>query len=168
MPSAKVAGGPSIETTTNIDSGLASADAFVAKLTSSGALEWSRSMGSGRVDRGHLASWNGSDSYVVALLMTADYGETINVEGTIVDSGENGDIVLIRYASDGTPLSVNQQASPVTEEPKGMVATDTGVVLAGEFMGTLKMGGRYVTNSGGSWNDVQPADLFVTTIDSLP
>ncbi|MCP4444976.1 MAG: hypothetical protein GY811_06475 [Myxococcales bacterium] len=141
---------------------------YAAKFDEDGALQWNRSMGSGRVDRGHLASWNGSDSFVVALLLTADFGETISVEGTIVDSGESGDIVLIRYASDGTALSVNQQASPVTEEPKGMVAASAGVILAGEFMGTLKMSGTYVTNSGGSWSDVQPADLFVTTINLLP
>jgi len=165
---ASIAGGQSIDTSINIDSGLASPDAFVAKLSATGVLQWNRSMGSGRVDRGHLASWNGSDSYVVALLMTADFGETVNVEGTLVDSGENGDIVLVRYSSDGTAVSVNQQASPVTEEPKGMVATSGGVVLAGEFMGTLKMSGTYVTNAGGSWIDVQPADLFVTTIHDLP
>ncbi len=165
---ATVAGGEPVETTINIASGLYSPDAFTAKLNSAGALQWNRSVGSGRVDRGHLAAWNGSDSFVVALLMTADVGEAVNVEGTMVNSGENGDIVLVRYASDGTVMSVNQQPSPVTEEPKGMVATATGVVLAGEFMGTLRMSGTYVTNAGGSWIDVQPADLFVSTIHDLP
>lgn len=163
-----ITGGGELRSANNIESGLPSRDAFVGKLSSLGELVWIKSFGSGRTDIGQQIDWDGASSYIVSAVVTAEAGETVDVEGTLLDTGEYGDIALIRYASDGSAIHVTRRGSPVTEEPKGMVATDTGVILVGEFMGTLRFGGTYLTNKGGSWTDVKPADIFVTRIDQLP
>ncbi len=165
----QIAGGEVISSAIDIVEGLlTNPDSFVAAFTTTGEPKWSTHFGAGRSDIAQAVDWDGESSYVVSSIVTSEVGGTVNVAGTVIDAGDYGDIALIRFGSEGVVSSVTHHPTPVTEETKGLVANGSQVTLAGEFMGTLRFGGSYLTNAGGSSNAVKPGDLFVTTINTLP
>ncbi len=164
-----IAGATVISSTIDVEENrLTNPDAFVANFNKSGDLVWSTNFGSGRTDVAQQVAWNGTDSFVVSSIVTSDLGGTVDVEGTIINAGDIGDIALIRYNTTGDVESVTHHPSPVTEETKGLVASGDQVTISGEFMGTLRFGGTYITNSGGSSAAVVPGDVFVTSIKLAP
>jgi hypothetical protein len=75
---------------------------------------------------------------------------------------------MIRYQGDGTAQSVTQRGGPVAEAPMGLIAKGNKIIMTGQFMGTLRFSGTYLTNSGGSSKEATPQDIFLTTVDNLP
>jgi hypothetical protein len=162
-----VAGSATTTSTVDSETTSSSRDGLVVKFDKAGVRSWMKTFGDNRDDVAMEVAWNGSDRYVVATRVTADYGTIATIEGVDIASGDNGDIVIIRYDGDGAKKSVTQRGGPVAEAPKGLVANGDRVIMSGQFMGTLRFSGTYLTNSGGSSQTANPQDIFLTTIDSL-
>ena len=153
-----------------------SVDAFIAKFDAAGNATWAKSYGGVQTDVGYLIDWSDDTTSLVAALQTGGcitpLGESscpspVLVEGHPIDAGEFDDIVLIELSPTGTARNVAQRGSPVREWPRGLVVQDGDIVMAGEFMGTVRFSGRYLTNRGGSDRTAVPADLFIARMRNL-
>jgi len=127
------------------DVGIGEADAFVARFSTTGDLEWLNQYGSEKLDwgQGGAAAPDGG-LFLVGF-----------TEGSIGSSdAEERDAFVMRIAADGTLISSVQFGTPAVDWATSAVSTESSVVVVGHTAGSL--GG---SNSG-------DADVFAVAFDS--
>ena len=123
-------------------------DAFVSKRTSTGALVWTRVVGSSSLDVAEAAAWDTAGNAYLA-------GITGGSLPTFTNAGST-DLFLARYNASGTQTLLRQWGSSGTDVAHDMEVDLSGnIYLTGYTDGAL--GGE--TNNGG-------IDAFLTKLDS--
>jgi hypothetical protein len=131
-------------------------DIFLAKLSPTGSLLWSKRFGDGGAQAGKGVAVDPSGNVIVVgnLSGGADFGG-----GTISSNGLLNDIFVAKFSPTGTHLwskrfgdSTDQQCFGVATDPSG------NVIITGFFNGSVDFGGGHVITTGGA-EDVYLAKL---------
>lgn len=123
-------------------------DAFLSLRTSTGALVWTRFVGTTASDRGHSADFDSAGNAYLA-------GYTGGSLPTFANSGAN-DLFVARYGASGVQTLLKQWGSSADDRTYGVKVDGSGnIYVTGQTNGNL--GGQ--TNSGGY-------DAFLTKLDS--
>jgi hypothetical protein len=130
-------------------------DIVVAELAGSdGALVWGASMGGALSDEARAVTVDDEGNAFVSGLFagTAAFGPDV-----FTATGE--DAFLVKLDSDGEQEWALQLGGSLNEVGRALHATDDGVVLAGDFTGTMSIAGRQWTSADGL------QDVFVARFD---
>lgn len=131
-------------------------DIYIAKLTADGEHLWSDSFGDTTWDYGVDIAVDTNDYlYLIGHFEgTVDFGD-----GTITSAG-GADGYIASFESNGTYRWAKRYGSSANTEGCRSVATygNSGVFLAGDFTGTLNMGGDELISAGG-------ADLYLARLN---
>ncbi len=132
-------------------------DAFVTKLNSSGAHQWTTTFGGTSVDRGYGVAVDGSGNVHV----TGKFNGTVNFGAGNVTSAGSSDVFVTKLNSAGTHQWTTTYGGTDDATYSQDVAVDGSgnVHITGSFDGTVNFGAGNVTSAG-------DYDVFVTKLNS--
>lgn len=104
------------------------ADIFLLKYDTNGNLVWARLAGSSSSDSGGYVAVDAQGYVYVAGFTSGDLG------GVVVGSN---DVVLLKYAPDGTQLFVRKRGTTTADVARGVAVAGSSVFLSGYTSGTL-------------------------------
>ncbi len=144
-----------------------STDGFLLKVSPNGATMWSSHLGSAGADALRAVAIDPLGN----VLVTGDYGAKTTWEGVAlpyaaVDNTQNQDVVVARFAPDGTPGWVRRFGGSGPDHGRAIAAAPTGHVLwAGNFSATVDLNDDTMTSHG--WGDMAVV-RFTGTSDGSP
>jgi hypothetical protein len=124
-------------------------DVFVAKYSSTGVHQWSRSFGGGGSgDSGNGIAVDGSGNvYVVG-----SFAGTANLGGGAMTSAGVEDIFLAKYSATGAHVWSRRLGSTASDVARAVAVDGSGnIVVTGNFQGTVDFGGGPFTASTGAF-----------------
>ncbi|MDP6284457.1 MAG: SBBP repeat-containing protein, partial [Acidimicrobiales bacterium] len=131
-------------------------DAFVTKFDSSGAHQWTTTLGGTGADSGWSVAVDGSSNVHV----TGNFAGTVNFGAGNVTSAGSNDVFVTKLNSSGAHQWTTTLGGTGGQVGKGVAVDSSGNVhVTGEFNGTVNFGAGDVTYAGGY-------DAFVTKFDS--
>ena len=94
------------------------------------------------------------------IFMTGQFYNPIDFGGTTIQSAGGGDVFVVKYSADGSPLAALSAGGP-GEDGGFAIATDRNgsVIVTGSFEGTGNFGSGTLTSANGS------RDVFVFKMD---
>lgn len=126
-------------------------DVFLVKFSPEGTHLWSRSFGDPNFQQ---VAGVDTDSFGNVFL-TGDYLGTVNFGGVPLTSAGGFDIFLAKYGPSGIHIWSNRFGDASTQHTEG-IACDAAdnVVIAGNFSGSVDLGGGPLTNTGPPFPDI--------------
>ena len=132
-------------------------DAFVAKLTPTGALSWSRVIGGVGADSANRVAVDGGGNVYVG----GSFSGTMTVGSTTLTSVGTSDIYIVKYTSNGTLAWVTSAGGSGSDSVNALCVDGAGsLAICGTFNGTAALGPTTLTSAGGS-------DSYVAKVNSL-
>ncbi len=157
------AGTASFGTVTLTGSGMNNSDIFLAKYAADGTVLWVREAASTGDDQGMDVSVDAAGN---AYLAGYIYGDA-DFNGTQVTSFGNADIIVAKYAPDGTFQWVQAAGGTSVDHANGIAADATGnCYVTGSFRNTANFGSHAV-NAQGSLSDFFVAKVGSSIITSV-
>ncbi len=130
---------------TNADTTLTSADAFLVKLDASGSVLWTKLLGSTASDVANSIAIDSTGNVFIT-------GETYGSLGTFTNAG-SADIFVAEYDKDGNLLALDQQGTPYKDTAEGIaIDTSDNMYVAASTYGDL--GSTNMAGSAGVSPDV--------------
>jgi hypothetical protein len=131
-------------------------DIFIAKFTSDGNVLWANAAGGNEYDKGNSISTDSNGNVYVTGYFTSD---TLTIGTTNLISsgiGENKDIFIAKYSTDGSHLWAKSAGGSNTYIDNGISTDANGnVYLTGGFnLPTIAFGTTMLTNTFGGFSDV--------------
>ena len=126
------------------------ADAFIAKYSGSGALQWVHTGGAGLIDQANdVVTDADGNSYVTGFFSTNGPNPTVDFDGTVLQGLGSLDLFVAKYASDGTLLWIRSGGGALADEGRGIAMTaDGNIVVSGTFQGTAVFGNDTLVSAG--------------------
>ncbi len=122
-------------------------DVFLAKYNSSGVHQWSQRFGGTAGDQASSVTVDVSGNVV----MTGDFGGTVNFGGANLVSAGDPDVFLARYNSLGVHQWSQSFGSAGTDRGQAVAVDGSGnVVVTGNFDGNVSFGGATLVSAGDS------------------
>lgn len=162
------------------DDKLPFADGFVAELDASGARRWQQTFG-GKLDDAVVGVAIDSKNRVI---VAATVRDSIQLGGRDLTTHGPADGLVAWFSPAGDPGSTTIIGGSEFDGLRGIVAVDDRVVVAGFFSGTLALGNRSLTATGGadsffvsvnasgelesSWHVAGPGREEITSLASVP
>lgn len=124
-------------------------DAFVAKLSPTGACEWSKVLGLNAASKFGRAVATDDNGDVVIL---GDFRGTIDLGcGPLSSNGSASDIFLARLSSSGACLWSSTFGDAASQNGRAVaIDPERNIIIAGEFFGDLDLGGGPLVSQGDS------------------
>jgi len=120
-------------------------DAFVASYSAGGGHRWSTRIASTGHDSGQSLAVDGNGDVVV----TATIEGAIDIAGQQLTSAGERDILLARLAgATGVPLQAAAFGDTGYDAPYGLATAGQEIYLAGDFAGTIAVGGLQLSSAG--------------------
>ncbi len=120
-------------------------DAFVWKMSASGAHVWSIAFGGGDTDCATAALETAGQDVIVG----GDYrGGGVSIGGTVLPMLGNIDSFIAKLGLDGAPLSATGHGGTYPDSVAGIALSDGDVVVGGTYYGTVSYFGRMLTSMG--------------------
>jgi hypothetical protein len=132
-------------------------DVFVTKLNSSGAHQWTTTLGGTSLDWGRGVAVDGSGN----VYTTGQFAETVNFGAGNVTSAGNYDVFVTKLNSSGAHQWTTTLGGTGSDNGYGVAVDSSGnVYTTGNFQGTVNFGAGNVTSAGSE-------DVFVTKLNPL-
>ena len=131
-------------------------DVFVCEFDVTGIHQWSQSFG----DAAYQAAWSVAVDVPGNVVITGEFGGTINFGGAPLTSAGSWDAFVARFNAAGVH-QWSQRFGDATLQQGGSVAIDASgnSIVTGYFYGTVNFGGGDLTSVG-------PTDIFVVKFNS--
>ena len=121
-------------------------DIFLAKYNSAGVHQWSFRVGGTGIDEPHAIDLDASGNVYV----TGNFSNTVNFGGANLVSAGNFDIFLAKYSTTGVHQWSQRFGSTDWDHGMSLAVDNSGVVLAGDFRGSVHFGGGVFGSLGES------------------
>lgn len=138
-----------------------SIDMFLAKLTPAGQVVWFVQGGGPGIDRGIKLAVRGGQVAVVG-----EFTQTATFQGQSLTSAGGADIFLaVHDAATGQQQWIASGGGPLaSDRPYGVAISPSGqVTMAGEFSGTVNIGGTVMTSMPDPITAVPSVDVFIAS-----
>ena len=123
-------------------------DMAIAKLTTDGMLLWSKRFGGNGADIARAVTFDPFG----AVILTGDFIGTVDFGGGALTSGGVNDVAVVKLDGTGAHVWSKRAGDQAAQVPSGLAADTTGILVTGQFTGTIDFGGGAMTSAGG--NDV--------------
>jgi hypothetical protein len=130
-------------------------DIFVAKFSSGGSHLWSLQFGNSSLQEGREVAVDPSGNVIV----TGHFYETLDFGGGALLSAGMADAFIAKFDPDGNHLWSKRFGDAYSQHSRGVAADASGnIFVAGEFDGTIDLGGGALTSAGSD-------DIFAAKFD---
>ena len=131
-------------------------DVYVAKLAPDGTHIWSKRFGDAVDQRGQALGIDAAGNIYVS----GWFAGTINFGGNALTSAGGEDSFLVKLSPDGTHIWSKRFGAANTQRIKDLAIDPAGgVVVTGDFLGSIDLGGGALTSAGG-------VDIFLAKLNA--
>ncbi|MEZ4902448.1 MAG: SBBP repeat-containing protein [Spirosomataceae bacterium] len=131
---------------TKVLTSVGSYDVFIAQYSSSGLIQWVRSVGGASFDSGYSIAVDGSSNVYV----TGSYQGTATFGSTILTSVGSEDVFVAQYNSSGSIQWVKSGGGTISDIGKDIAVDELGnVYVTGSYYGAAFFGETTLASAGG-------------------
>ncbi|HVK64496.1 MAG TPA: hypothetical protein VM694_08480 [Polyangium sp.] len=132
-----------------------SLDILLAKLTPKGEVVWAKRFGDAALQQANAVAVDKDGAiYVGGRVLGA-----VNFGNGVLTSAGTGDAFLAKFDADGGPVWSKLFGDTASQEVRAIAVTKANqVIIAGNFAGTISLGGAQLTSAGGN-------DIFLAKFD---